>query len=72
MSNEWPPHVELAAALRLPWHEDNYASGAAAVFGLLGMALAIRETYLCPNCGSWEGQVSAPRYGGPCQCENDD
>ncbi len=43
--------------------------GAAAAFGLMGMALAIKETYLCSNCGSWEGNLVTRRY---CQCENDD
>ena len=46
--------------------------GAAIVFGLLGMAEAIRETYLCPHCGGWEGCHTRQPYRTPCQCWNDE
>lgn len=49
-----------------PWEFMAYCHGAAAAFGLMGMAEAIRETYLCEDCG-WH--LPPGKY---CHCENDE
>ncbi len=65
-------YVEVARMAHgdTPW-ASGYLAGAAAVFGLMGMAEAIKSIYLCRDCGGWEG-YHVPRPGMRCQCWNDE
>lgn len=75
MSDEW----ELIAWVRDEAHGrhgvdsrefdafiDGAEWGAGWAFAIVGMAMAIRESYCCDSCGNWTG------LRGYCFCENDD
>ncbi len=46
--------------------QSPFYCGAAIVGGFIGMAIEIRNAYMCKHCGSWEGSWDY------CPCENDE
>lgn len=67
---DWQDHICPEYEYCVDCVNQAHDEAAAVVFGMLGMAHAIRETYLCPDCGCWEGNVT--RRGWGCQCTNDE
>ena len=50
--------------------DDVFYWGAAAAFGLMGMAHAIQQqysTWRCSKCGTWRHETT-PEHGGLCKC----
>jgi hypothetical protein len=47
--------------------DEAFDCGAAAAFGLMGMAMAVKEGWTCEDCGAWE-----PPRGPFCHCWDDE